>query len=87
MPADTAAAVQKLKEENAAMEKEIMALTKGTMGAADATLVAAPMEMSGIKVLKYGADATGGGAGEDHGSAWCPASCGRRTVLGGFFTS
>ena len=42
---------------------------------------------SGIKVMKFGPDVPLGNAGEDHGSAPRAATCGRRTVLGGMFTS
>ena len=84
---DDKAKLDALMMENEAMEKEIMALTKGSMGGASTKAVAAPLDASGIKVMKFGADATGGGAGEDHGSSWCPPQCSRRTVLGGFFTS
>ena len=78
--------LEKLKAENAAMEQEIMAMTKG-MVSAIATKQAMPGTVAGIKVMKFGTNTTTGGAGEDHGSSWCPPQCSRRTVLGGFFTS
>ena len=76
----------KLMDENAAMEKEIMALTKGSASGA-ATKVVSTGTTGGIKLLKYGNAATSDGAGIDHGSSWCPPQCSRRTQLGGFFTS
>ena len=87
MPEDATVALEKLKAENEAMEKEIMNLTKGSLGGAgDTKEMTAKGTTGGIKVLSYGAP-SGGGAGIDNGSAWCPPSCARRTVLGGFFTS
>ena len=78
--------LEALKSENAAMEKEIMALTKGAT-AMGGTKGAAEAPTSGIRVLKFDQSSHGDGAGIDHGSSWCPPQCSRRTVLGGFFTS
>ena len=86
MPEDATVALEKLKAENEAMENQIMNLTKGSMGGAETKQMTSKGPGGGIKVLDYGAPA-GGGAGIDNGSAWCPPSCARRTVLGGFFTS
>lgn len=69
------------------MEQEIMALTKGSMGGAATKVVSDGQMDGGIKVLKYGQANTSDGAGINHGSAWCPPQCSRRTVMGGFFTS
>ena len=80
------ASLAKLKAENDAMEKEIMALTKGSM--ADIAAAAPPPPVQNIQVLKFGnPHASANEAGVDNGSAWCPPQCSRRTVLGGFFTS
>ena len=69
-------------------QKEIMALTKGSTAAGMTGAAASPTSSgSGIKVMKFEGTSGGGGAGEDHGSSWCPPQCSRRTVLGGFFTS
>ena len=86
MPEDAQVALEKLKAENEAMEKEIMNLTKGSLGGDETKQMTTKKSGGGIKVLSYGAP-SGGGAGIDNGSAWCPPSCARRTVLGGFFTS
>jgi len=86
MPEDATTALEKLRSENAAMEKEIMALTKGTL-AGETKEMTAPASVGGIKVLNYGTTSTGDEAGKDLGSSWCPPQCSRRTVLGGFFTS
>lgn len=84
---DDTAKLEALMSENAAMEKEIMNLTKG--GTAMGMTAAAPVkkEGGGIKFMKFGGDATSGDAGVDHGSAFRPPQCARRTQLGGFFTS
>ena len=84
---DAEAKISSLQAENAAMEAEIMALTKGSLEIAATKSAVAPATTGGIKVLKFGNNATAGGAGDDHGSSWCPPQCSRRTVLGGFFTS
>ena len=86
MPEESTVALDKLKAENAAMEKEIMALTKGSIGG-ETREMSGPASVGGIKVLNYGTTSTGDEAGKDLGSSWCPPQCSRRTVLGGFFTS
>jgi hypothetical protein len=87
MPQDTAAAVQKLREENEAMEKEIMALTKGSVAAGETKAMGGTENYGGIKVMKFGVNNTTDNAGIDNGSSWCPPQCSGRTVMGGFFTS
>jgi len=74
-----------LRAENEKMEKEIMALTKGSMGETKAAT--AMPSSSSIQVLKFGNTQSANEAGVDNGSSWCPPQCSRRTVLGGFFTS
>ena len=89
MPDDIEQHLEKLMAENAAMEKEIMALTKGsTMGSAAATKSLAKENAGrGIKVMHFGNAAISDDAGVDNGSSWRPSQCSRRTTLGGFFTS
>ena len=64
-------ALEKLKAENAAMEKEIMAMTKKSMAG---TASAKPVGMStgSIQVIKFGSVASANEAGVDNGSSWCP---------------
>ena len=80
-------ALSKLKAENDALEKEIMALTKGDTKTMGGTKTMVPSSGSSIKVLNFGNNVNTNEAGINHGSAWCPPQCARRTVLGGFFTS
>ena len=82
-----AQALETLKSENAAMEKEIMMLTKGGYDSkADAPASVLPAT-GGIRVMKFGPQVLVSEAGIDLGTAYRPAQCARRTVLGGFFTS
>ena len=72
------------------MEEEILRLTQRSdsgLTAGSTKKAASTRSTGGIQVLKFGTDTTSGGAGEDHGSAWNPPSTGRRTLIGGFFTS
>ena len=80
-------ALDKLKAENMELEKEIMALTKGSMAAETMAATKETVSTSSIQVMKFGPTAGTNEAGVDHGSSWCPPQCSRRTVLGGFFTS
>ena len=82
--ADVEDALMKLKEENAAMEAEIAKLTAKSFTEV-AAVTKAPM--GGIKVLNFGTSQIAQYAGVDHGSAYCPPQCSRRTNLGGMFTS
>jgi hypothetical protein len=81
--ADQEAYLNSLKEENTAMEQEIARLTKreafDAPTAADATK-AAPS--AAIRVMDFGRAKVADDAGTDHGSAWCPPQCHRRTGLG-----
>lgn len=86
MAEESTVALEKLRAENEAMEKQIMALTKGA-AAETIDLTATKAPKGGIQVIKYGVTSTGDAAGNDYGSAWRPTQCSRRTVLGGFFTS
>ena len=86
--ADQEEALMKLQMENAELEKAIMDLTKKSTMANTSAAFEPPAPATGIRVLSYpGTSMASDGAGIDNGSAWCPASTGRRTVLGGFFTS
>ena len=81
--------MEALRLENEQLEAEIQSLTAKKLGStAVTTSNTMPSEVGGIKVLQF--DQTGeraNEAGVNHGSAWTPASTGRRTILGGFFTS
>ena len=79
-------AYEMLVAENEAMEKEIMALTKGDLSGT-AAASSSKRSIGGIQVLKFGNNSQANEAGIDNGSSWCPPQCSRRTVLGGFFTS
>jgi len=84
-------AVQKLRNENTLLEAEIEKMTS-SKGAADtkalvSTKALAPVSETGIKVMQFGNPGVHNPAGVNNGSAWCPPSTHRRTLLGGFFTS
>lgn len=86
----TQQAVQKLRNENTQLEAEIAKMT--TKGASDtkalvSTKALAPVQDTGIKVMQFGNPGVHNPAGVNNGSAWCPPSTHRRTLLGGFFTS
>ena len=85
---DPAEALQKLKEENAAMEEEIAKLTaaSGTQ-AFETTAPVAEASTSKIRVKMYGPQVPARSAGIDLGSNFRPIQCNHRTVIGGFFTS
>ena len=89
---DPAEALQKLKEENAAMEEEIAKLTaaSGTQAFETTAPVAEATTMtstSKIRVKMYGPQVPARSAGIDLGSNFRPIQCNHRTVIGGFFTS
>jgi len=83
--ADTKAMIKKLEAENAELEQAIAALEPSmTKVMSETTHNVNP---GGIRVLQFGVSAKTDEAGVDNGSAWTPAIQGRRTVLGGTFTS
>jgi len=85
----TAEAVQKLRSENDMLEAEIEKLsTKGATTAFAASTTKPSASVGGIKVMDFNmSNNINNPAGVNYGSAWCPPQTGRRTLLGGFFTS
>lgn len=88
MATDPEGFLRTLKSENAAMEAEIAALTGKPSTQTYMGTKEAPTPSSGcVKLLNFGTSKIADEAGKDFGTAWVPAQCSRRTVLGGFFTS